>query len=463
MVLDFVKNNKFFMFLSKHRFELLLGLCSFLLFLSGLWTPFIYIACAFSIILNLSSKPDEIVCSILFFTLFSVVQVFFMVNICSCFFGLVLNYVIELKNKENKIYPFPLILTTVILLIFSFINYGSGFSGFEQGCMIIAIFYSAYLFFCLHKSINVLKAIDYVALGLLVSAGLGAISLLFPTYIHKIYFIDEFFSRLQLYSIHTNHLSMICLFLIAFEIFNMINRRGKFLKNILVTMLALAIGLLTMSKAFIVVIIGFVAYLSIWLIKKYKAKSLRVIIPVVVIFLILSLIFKDFMISIYKRFFVYNDGESIVNRFTTGRSKIWFTYMEQVRSSIPKMLFGVGLFSNELIPIGAHNIYLYIVSRFGFIGVIMIFVLIYAYIQSSSNVITVKYDNILPLLTYLILGIEEMIFSERFFTFFIMAIMVMQTSKSTDEIDAGYNSLDNLLTREINLKNIGKKSKSKNK
>ena len=452
-----ILQNKWLNFVIKHKFEFSLGLCSLLVFLSGIWSPFVYFACTVVSITYLFSKPDEVLCGLLYFVFFSVARVFFMFNLCAGLASLIINYIIQVKRKENKVYLFPLILTTAMLAFYSIIHYEVGFSGFEQGSLIIAIFYASYLFFCLHKSMDFQKAIDYMALGLLASTILGAIALLIPTYKYFIYFIDEYFSRLQLFSAHTNHLSMNCLFLIAFEIYNLINRKSRFLKCALVIIFAMVVGFMTMSKAFIVILVGFVAYLSIWLIKKYKLKSFRVIIPILIVFVVACFVFKDFMKNIIERFFVYNSDKSIINKFTTGRSQIWFTYMDMIRSSVPKMLFGVGLFTNELIPIGSHNIYLYILSRFGFIGIVLIAVLIYSYIKNSSGGLKIKYDNMLPFLTYLILGIEEMIFSERFFIFFIVSVVFMVDAKSANETDESYTAFDNLINKNIKFNEFAKK------
>ena len=64
------------------------------------------------------------------------------------------------------------------------------------------------------------------------------------------------------------------------------------------------------------------------------------------------------------------------------------------------MLFGVGLFTADLIDIGSHNTYLFVVHRFGFIGVILLCLLAYSYLKSKERKFDISFKKLLPLFVF---------------------------------------------------------------
>lgn len=442
-----LRENRVIDFVCKNRIYFVIALISLFLFLSGFWYPFYIFAVSIAIIFYLTSKPCDIVCLMMFSELFSVVQHYFMIGQIAGLVSLLIRFIVDVVKKRKKVAVLPLALTVFILVLYSCIHYQMSESGTLQGLNIICVLLGLYLVFVMNKDIDVNRAIDFIALGIALSGLLSAITLAIPNYAFDVAPFDGTYDRVRLFTYHTNYLSMLCLFLIAFTINKLCNKKGKLVLNLLEIVLALVVGILTLSKAFIIVCVGFVGYVVILLIIKYKKKSFRIIIPIIICLGVLCLIFNEFVADLLSRFFAYNKGNSLINQITTGRSAIWQAYIDDIRSSLAKMLFGVGLFSADIYEIGPHNSYIFILHRFGFIGVILLGLLAYSYIKAMNTKFDIKFKKLLPLFTFLVLSLEEMIVSDRFFIFLAFAIMVLLKSENQEKVDKDYAKLSNVINK----------------
>ena len=98
---------------------------------------------------------------------------------------------------------------------------------------------------------------------------------------------------------------------------------------------------------------------------------------------------------------------------------------EYSTSSILKILFGVGLFTKDLISVGPHSVLLFLFYRVGVLGMVTFGILVWSYFKSSTTKIKITFKNILPVLLWIVVAIEEMVFSERFAFFLVFAIMLL--------------------------------------
>lgn len=447
LILSKLNNNKVCSFIFKYKIFFVISLISIFLFLSGFWYPFYFFASAVAIVFYLFSKPTDILCLLMFSEMFSVVQHYFMIGQIAGVVSLLIHYIIDVVKKRKKVAVIPLALTLFILVCYSLIHYRIDQNGIIQGLNIIFVLVGTYLIFVMNKDIDILKSLKFLTLGLLVSIVLSLFSLAFSNYSFDVAPFDGVYYRLKLFTYHTNYLSMLCLFLISFSVYKIANKKDKFLFNISEIILCLVVGILTLSKAFLVVFVGIVCYVLILLIIKFKKKSLRVILPVLAGIAILCFIFNDFVIDMLERFLAYNKNNSLINQITTGRSAIWQLYVNDIRSSVLKMLFGVGLFTADLIDIGSHNTYLFVVHRFGFIGVILLCLLAYSYLKSKETKFDISFKKLLPLFVFLVLGLEETILTDRFFVFLMFAIIVLLDEKESSKIDKSYLKIDEMLNK----------------
>jgi hypothetical protein len=438
-------------------------LSSIFVFLSGVWSPFIIFADIIVAVLIIFSNEQEIFCIFAYTFLFMGIKALVIATMVCGFLALIVRYIISVKKHEKKVYVLPLVLTLSFFVVFTLSSIGSGFSYFLAAGMIAMVLSALYVVFACRNEINQLKCSRYMLLGLVVSVVLGLIARAIPNYLIAMSIFDSVgLERFKFFTAHTNHLSVYCLFLIAFAIYNIINKKGTISLNACQIALPLGVGLMTLSKTFIVVCVLFALYVCLDLILKYKLKSLRVIIPIVVVGCVLGLIFRVALVEMLERFFIYGEGNSFMNKITTGRSAIWFSYMELTRSSIKNMLFGTGLFASELIKIGAHNIYLFLLSRVGFVGIIMLGLIIYSYYQASDKNIVLSYKTIFPLATYLLIGIVEQIFSESFWIFLALSIIMLCPPKQSEKRKAEYAKIEKIIGREVAIKHQFSQSKCKN-
>jgi O-antigen ligase len=165
---------------------------------------------------------------------------------------------------------------------------------------------------------------------------------------------------------------------------------------------------------------------------KHKIQSWKYIIPIVLIVLVICLCFYKTILITLGRFFNGEFNDSIASSITTGRTDIWKQYFKELSSSPWKMLFGCGIFATEIVAIGAHNTYIAILYRFGFLGVVAIGGLLFTYYFECKNLHFSLY-NFLPMAFLFVYALQEVIIDERFL-FLVLAIMLL-FKKNNDSID----------------------------
>lgn len=420
---------------------ILLAVITALLFFANFYDPLWIVACVFLAGLYATCSVAELFYFTMYFELFSSWDLFFVVNLLIAFVCLTVRYIIDVKQKRKQVFTLPLVLTFVIVLIFGLIHYSVDLDGFSKGGFFVAILFVVYYVFVYHKDIKLDKCFKFLTIGLIVSGLLGAVSLLFDSPLKSIIYIDtEGYKRLQLYSFHTNFLSMLCLFNMAFYIYQIVNQKGRTLESVICILISSVVGILTLSKTFLLLFALMAIYLIIHLIVKYKKHSWKFVIPIVVIAIVLVACFHDFLIDIAQRFLAYDTG-SLLSKLTTGRTAIWEKYIDSARSSVLKMLFGVGLFTKDIISIGPHNVFLFLIYRIGVVGIILLCVLIYSYAKCSQTKLKLTLKNCLPVLLWLVISLEEMILSERFVYFLLFAIMLL---RSEENVEVSENADENV-------------------
>lgn len=435
------KAKKITEFYKKYKTLIFLPTITLLLFFAAYYEPLWIIASVLTAIFYLHLYLGDLFCYTFYFGLFSRVGTFYIVSLLIGFGLMIIRYVYDLIKKREKVYALPLILTILFIVLFSAINYGVDKNGLDQGVLVVSLLFVAYFVLVYGKTICPEKCFKFLSIGIFVSLVLGLITLLLPSYGFKIYYFDGTYKRLQLFTFHQNHLAIVCTFAICYYVYKLINKKGKLLVNIALIISFLLIGLFTLSKAFILTVAIIVLYLFVILIRKYKWKSLRFILPMIVFLAIFGICARDLIVRIFFRLTAYSKGESLINQITTGRSDIWNQYFIDLTTSIPKFLFGVGIFTKELISVGPHNVLIYFLYRTGIIGIILLSVIIWSYLRECKGKLKFKLNNCLLFVMFLIVAMEEMIFSDRFFFFLILGILLMRTETKESQTNIiGENS-----------------------
>lgn len=437
----------------KHRMAFSLFISTFLFYISCFWWPLMILPIVFLTISFIQSTIEEILSYLLYFMFFLRNSIFFGGLAVSAFIIIIIKYIQDLKTGKVKNYKLPLIGTTIICVLFSLIIYRFYYEGFCQGLLIIGLFYLIYFLFCYRKHINLDRCFKIMFCGVIASTIVSFALYFVPdakilsyadggfTYqtVYNLVFIREYdYLRLMLLTYHPNHLASYCMYISTYSIYAIMNNKFNGNKKELAQyvgmfLISACIGFLTMSKAFMLIVAIMICYAFLYYIIKFGKKAFKFILPIIGILLILSLCFSGFLIETVKRFFLYTD-KSILGMLTSGRTEIWFKFMDEIFSSPLKLLFGLGIFATDVVAIGPHNLYIALLYRFGIVGCSLIAVLCYLYIISLDNKIKFSFKNFLPLFIFLVHSIQECNIDERF-VFLIFAIMLLfsKTNKTTLE------------------------------
>lgn len=433
-ILDYLKINKLM---------ITLLLSSVFIFASTFWYPLIYVAALILIVGICFFNFNDIFCALIFSSMLGCFLIPFIASTIVGFITIVIKYIIDVKKKRAEFLKVPFIVTTIICVFYSLIHYEINDLGFYQGLMIIAFLYFIYFVVVYRKQLNLRRFFDYLFLGLVVSVVISALVYVIPgtqtlvfdsTYGYimtamkdKVAYVDGEYVRIVLLSFHVNHLAAFCLFAMAFSSIFVLTKKEKTKSQtiyyILMYVANLAVGLLTLSKAFMVVFAFEVFVTLIYYIIKHKKQAFKIIGIVLALIGIFCLMFRHRFIDIFERFFVYN-YDTLLGMLTTGRSGIWQQYANAILESPLKLLFGFGLFSQEQLLIGPHNFYIFLLYRFGIIGILMIAYLIYSYCKSVNNKLNFSVRKSLVFLTFLVIGLQEACIDERFY-FFVIGIAFM--------------------------------------
>ena len=417
------------------KFKLLIGIIIItpLLFWCNLWFPMWLISGSAILILACFCSVTEIFCLMMYLELYSGLYGQYVIGIGAGLLVLAVRYIIELKKGTKKLYKIPLILTTVLVVLYSCINYSFDTNGFYSGMNFVYMFYIIYFIYIYHKEIDIARCFNYLLFGMVVTAGLSYLSLDYPNFALNVSYYDGKYNRLVMLTMHMNFLMMLCLFEIAYSIYSLFHKKRHPLLDTFAIIVSVIIGFCTLSKAFVIVLIGFFIYTIICLIIKFKLKSI-IFIAIVSLFTFgICKIFDSYLTDIYSRFFVYFEDKTFMHKITTGRSEIWAAYMDEIFSSPQKAMFGVGLFTSDLQEAGPHNSWIFLLYRFGMVGVILIGVLIASYIMNGKPWFKIRFNNCLMVFTWFVLSLEEVVFSDKFLIFLLFGLIIMFKEQADPE------------------------------
>ena len=94
---------------------------------------------------------------------------------------------------------------------------------------------------------------------------------------------------------------------------------------------------------------------------------------------------------------------------------IWKQFLAETFSTPLKALFGVGIFTKDIVDIGPHNLYIAVLYRFGIFGIIAIGFLVWSYLREINYKLKCSFISIFPLLILLLLAMQEACIDERLF------------------------------------------------
>lgn len=380
-----MESNKVINFLKKYRSYIFLPIISILQLVACFYYDFWILATVFAVALYLISDFAHIIYYTLFFQMFSSCGKFSVISTFTAAAVILIMYIKGLITKKEKFYTAPFALTCFICLLGSIHHTTINEAGVYQGASLIVALFFIYLIFVYRDRFKLRRCADYLVFGILTTALISLLTILFKT--HHSHFVEIFgnLHRLKLLTGNENSLAIYCSIALSIYISNILTKKDHLVKNIILGLATLSFGISTRSKCFLIVCCFIMVYLFFMLIVKYKLKSFKFIIPTIALFVIFSLIFDGTIDATLKRFAVKVDEELSLNALTSGRSTLWTMYFNEITSSIRKLLLGVGLFSERLVRIGPHNLLIHLIYRMGLIGIFLLGLLCYFYYQAAKG------------------------------------------------------------------------------
>lgn len=420
-------------FYGKYKLFIGLGIISALLFACPFVEKMWLVVSVLLGLFMLTCKIDEIFATILFMTPFSGIDSLYVITIIIALVVVCIKYVIEVIKKQKKVYLFPLLLTLAIIALSTLKSFLVGERNIETGMLLVFVFALCYFAFVYRKEINVAKCFNALLCGLFVSAGITFVLSKFEEFKYFTHSYEGYYMRLKMTTFHMNNLALLCIFEFAYSVHSILNKSRKIWIDLISIVFVTALGVLTLSKVFLVMLAFFVVYFMIALVVKLKKKSIKYLVPFALLVVVLCFAGRSYIADIYDRLFLYNNGDSFWNEILNGRVDIWKNYLKDFKSSWHNILFGVGLFRPNF-TFDPHNAYIFVLHRFGVVGIVCILTLIVSYVMAAKPKFKFSFCKVLIVLTWLIIGLEETVLSDQFMIYLIFGLMLLFENKKQNQV-----------------------------
>lgn len=420
-------------FYGKYKLFIGLGIISALLFACPFVEKMWLVVSVLLGLFMLTFKVDEIFATMLFMTPFSGLDSLYVITIIIALVVVLLKYIIDIVKKNKKIIWIPLVLTLSIIALSSLKSFLIGERDIETGMLLVFVFALCYFAFVYRKDIKISKCFNALLCGLFVSAGITLVLSRFEEFKFFIRSYEGYYMRLKMTTFHMNNLALLCIFEFAYSVHSILNKSRKIWIDLISIVFVTALGVLTLSKVFLVMLAFFVLYFMIALVVKLKKKSIKYLVPFALLVVALCFAGRSYIADIYDRLFLYNNGDSFWNEILNGRVDIWKNYLSDFKSSWHNIWFGVGLFRPNFV-FDPHNAYIFVLHRFGVLGIVCILALIVSYIMAAKPKFKFSFCKVLLLSTWFIIGLEEVVLSDQFTIFLIFGLMLLFENKEKNKV-----------------------------
>ncbi|WP_342505957.1 hypothetical protein [Sporosarcina sp. FSL K6-2383] len=194
---------------------------------------------------------------------------------------------------------------------------------------------------------------------------------------YTLYENNHLYTRFSGLDVDPNYFSLQVL--VAIALLLVISGYKKQLLKESVLIIALTfMGLLTLSKMFLLMLIVILIYMClIYVTSKYRSVMKYLFALTVIIFVAMPFGLLDFIVVTLARF--SEQGGTVVS-VTTGRSSLWLAYIQEIITNPRIFLIGNGIGTGFLDGYAAHNMYLSYWYFTGFLGIVALLVFVgYSY------------------------------------------------------------------------------------
>lgn len=368
------------------------------------------------------------------FTLSNIIYDSCFIITISCYTAvLLIKYILGVKNGKYNVNKQLIIWLLVFMLISIAISLPQ--PKYPSSTLYLNYFVLFYLFFAMRKEFSLNQGINYMLFGLILSCTLGVISLILPHYQYNPYIFERFNAMTN----QTNYLYMRAMFLLTYFMYQFLNDELKVGKFITLYAICALIVLSTLSKFGIGLLALFTIIFIILYLKKDFKQGIKVIGLFIILALVVCLICYKLVKATFNRFFEVGDGS--LGSMLTGRDDIWGDYWNAFCKNPFTILFGNGLMADEVFITtqgktrASHSLYMFLLYRFGIIGVLALLYIIYLFIR-NINKKRPKLIAYLPLVWLLIESLCENTFKCYNIMYFVLAGMILfKDSKPKENIE----------------------------
>ena len=286
------------------------------------------------------------------------------------------------------------------------------------------------------------KYINMYAIGLLLSSVVRFISYSIPNL--NQYFLNmattqtlivggELNIRFAGADLDPNYYSIQVLIAISCLLVNIYYSKRNKKSSILLAVILSSLGLLSLSKMYLIALVFLICITLISLIKNNITLALKFIFFIIVFGgVIASFSFDYFYNSFVQRF----DAGGTFDSLTTGRGTIWLMYLSEIFNNMKLLFLGTGYGTGFLNNIASHNMYLLALYYMGLIGIVITMF----YIKSLREMFIIKTEqkkhfqllsvNAIPLLVLLFSNLSLDSFVMDFFPIHLFIVLFSLDYKS---------------------------------
>ncbi len=305
-------------------------------------------------------------------------------------FALVLICAISIIKKRFHIKKYPIVAGVVLLFLtlLSKVIDGNSLSFDYIAFMMLIVLFPVVKGEWTVKKYDFYQVVAFFSLGIIIAA-FGALVLEnFPNIARYIRVASYstitrrsgFYGDSNFYTAQITSALGGCLVMILKE-----RKRGRIAFLGIMTVLLLYCGFLSASKSFVIVSACVVV---LWIIEILRMRgrtglkiTLLVSIVLLAVFIATSAIFGELIEVVLTRFSYSSDLES----FTTGRTLLWQSYIEEILGNVKIFFLGKGFTNVKVNGRGSHNTLLQVFFQFGFLGVPFLIYWMVSFFRGASR------------------------------------------------------------------------------
>lgn len=362
--------------------------------------------------------------SVFFLSLFnfwSETLVYFICLTTICFKKIILK-----EKKLTKDLILPILLCSVIMVLFFAVNFEAGNLKFLSRYVLLVLSLTEAYF--LREDFDLLKIVRTLCALFIFSCIFSFIFLLTNIKGVSVFYVDIINIRRYAGLMgHSNIIAMIAVLLLATLLQFFIRKKINNIELVFWSVPIAVVGVLTRGKLFILL---FIVLLFIYFVFLFLRNWKVGLIETCLLAFIAGIVFivcHDFVLQYFSRFFSYYSDEDLLNSITTGRLLLWKEYSKLWTTNASTIIFGLGgTKSFPIIP--AHNEYIETLVRYGLLGFLCIVSLI-TYIcyqlqrKSHFNI----FNYFLLLVCLLVMTFDP--FIQEKFVFVLMGVLSIYNKK----------------------------------